>query len=422
MNAPLRVVLIAALLLTAARSAQSQGEAAVPFLLLPVSPETNGMGGITSAFISEHPFAPSSNPAQLGLFSLTNFVSAGTFLQETNVSSWLGLEIPRYRALAFNAGLNLHEYTGLPLGVGLGYSRIHLDLGKFVVSGPSGPEPIGTVESYETADNISLAIGIDTGVKIGAGASIKFINSHLGAIGSESEVGEASASVTGYDIGLLVKVPVIDLAARAGANLAIPSLHVAPLLDLTLGYSKRNLGNEVTYVDPNQADPLPRTALLGAGIEAGIVSTLVPDGWRLLSGGLYREAGDLLVLRHNDGTWEYTGGVGDVDLIDNVIAGKPGSTITQRKGWQIDVAEFVSFRGGSVHEPYVEYTTTGFALKLGGLLKALSTFTPEDKAPWVDLLMENLDVRYDWSELEYGPGRGSVGYSSLCVILKRIPF
>ena len=421
MKAPLRVVLIAALLLTATGTAPGQGEAALPFLLLPVSPETNGMGGITSSFISTHPLAPVSNPAQLGLFSLTNFANAGIFLQETNVSPWLGLAYPLYRAFAVNAGINLHEYTGLPLGVGIGYSRIHMDLGEFIVTNPSGPQEIGRVHEYEVADNISLAIGIDSGVKIAVGASIKFINSHLGMMGSESGVAEGPASVTGYDFGILMKVPIADLASRAGASLAIPSLHVAPLLDLTLGYSKNNLGDRITYVDPNQADPLPRTASLGAGIEAGIVSTLVPDGWKLLSGGLYREAGDILVLRHGPGgTWEYTGGVGDVDFIDNVIAGKPGSTITQRKGWQIDVGEFLLFRGGSVHEPYAEYTTTGFGLKLGGLLKALSAFALEKKGTWADYLMENLDLRYDWSE--YAAAQHSVAYSSLCVSWKRIPF
>jgi len=295
-----------------------------------------------------------------------------------------------------------------------------MDLGEFIVTSPSGPQEIGRVQSYEAADNISLAIGIDSGVKIGAGASIKFINSHLGAVGSESGNGEGATDVTAFDIGLLMKVPVLELASRAGASLAIPSLHIVPLLDLTVGYSKNNLGDRITYFDPNQADPLPRTASLGAGIEAGIVSTLVPDGWRLLSGGLYREAGDLLVKRHTDGTWEYTGGVGDVDFIDNVIAGRPGGTITQRKGWQIDVAEFLSFRGGSVHEPYAEYTTRGFALKLRGLLKALSAFALEKKGTWVDFLMENLDLRYDWSE--YAAAQRSIAYSSLCVSWKRIPF
>jgi hypothetical protein len=422
MNLPPRSILIAALLLSAASSAPGQGESAVPFLLLPVSPETNGMGGISSAFISAHPLAPTGNPAQLGLFSMANFANAGIFLAESNISPWSGLAFPLYRALAVNAGVNLHDWSGLPLGVGIGYSRIHLDLGEYIVTSPTGPQEVGRVQSYEVADNISIAIGIDSGVKIGAGASIKFINSHLGALGTESGEAEAAASVTGYDIGLLLSVPAVEIASRAGANLTIPSLHIVPLLDLTVGFSKSNLGDRVTYVDPDQADPLPRQACLGAGVEGGIVSTLLPDGWKLLTAGLYREASDVLVLRHTDGTWEYTGGVGDVDFIDNVIAGKPGSTITQRKGWQIDAAEFLSFRGGSVQEPGAAYTTTGFGVKLGGLLKAVSAFTLQEKGSWIGFIMENLDVRYDWSEFEYASLRHSVSYSCLSVSLKRFPF
>ncbi len=38
----------------------------------------NGMGGMDASIISDNPMAATANPAQLGMFSLTNLFSAST--------------------------------------------------------------------------------------------------------------------------------------------------------------------------------------------------------------------------------------------------------------------------------------------------------------------------------------------------------
>ena len=43
-----------------------------------------------------------------------------------------------------------------------------------------------------------------------------------------------------------------------------------PDFNFSVGYSKSNIGDEVYYIDPAQADPLPRMDRLGYGIINGI--------------------------------------------------------------------------------------------------------------------------------------------------------
>ncbi len=422
MRKSLQISLVAALLLAPEDCSLAQGETAVQFLLNAVSPETNGMGGISSALASVHPMAPAGNPAQLGLFSAGNFVGAGVYTQKTNPFPSHGLADISFSTLAFNAGIGLQDHIGLPISVGIGYSRLYLDLGEFIITSSAGPQELGRFRAYESSDNISVGLGFDSWVKLGIGTNIKFINSHLSPIGTEAGTTEGSGSVTAYDLGLLLRVPAVDIASKAGVSLSIPSAHVEPLLDLTLGFVTSNIGDRIAYVDPGQADPLPRQASLAAGLEAGIVSTLVPNGWKLVSAALLREANDLLVERHADGTWEYLSGVGDISFIDNVLLGKGQSTITQRKGWQIDLVESFSLRGGSVREPYTGYTTSGFGIRLGGILKALLAFGAEDSSSWISFLRENVDLRYDHSKYENSSWREPISYSSLTLILKKVPF
>ena len=42
-----------------------------------------------------------------------------------------------------------------------------------------------------------------------------------------------------------------------------------PTFDFSLGYSKSNIGDEIYYIDPAQADPLPRIDRTGYGFSAG---------------------------------------------------------------------------------------------------------------------------------------------------------
>ena len=161
-----RASFLAAYLILASQCALSQGEAAVPFLLLPASPETFGMGGTSSAFESNHPLTAVGNPAQLGLFSRRNFLNMGIHLPASQPFPSWGLPDQSYSVFGINAGANLDDLAGIPISVGLGYSRTYMDWGTFQITNSSGPEVIATFHSHEAVmtfrSGSGLIIGYDS--------------------------------------------------------------------------------------------------------------------------------------------------------------------------------------------------------------------------------------------------------------------
>ena len=53
-------------------------------------------------------------------------------------------------------------------------------------------------------------------------------------------------------------------------------------------------------------------------------------------------------------------------------------------------------------EPYRTYSTTGFGVRLDGLLKALSAIRAGEDQSWIQFLRDNVDLRYDYSTFRYG--------------------
>jgi hypothetical protein len=109
----------------------SQGEAAVPFLLLQPSPSLSAMGQTGTALPTEDPFGFLWNPAQLGYTSQNNNFS---FIFYPSKLDWLpkfnlDLEV---KSLAFNVGYNFKDIINFPLSVGFGYSYFELNFGEFL--------------------------------------------------------------------------------------------------------------------------------------------------------------------------------------------------------------------------------------------------------------------------------------------------
>ncbi len=115
----------------------SQGEAAVPFLLLQPSPSLAAMGQTGTALPTEDPFAFLWNPAQLGYTSQNNNFS---FIFYPSKIDWLGFGQIKLMGLALNIGYNFKELIDFPLSVGFGYSNVELNFGEFIRTGPGRPE------------------------------------------------------------------------------------------------------------------------------------------------------------------------------------------------------------------------------------------------------------------------------------------
>lgn len=391
---------VAIFLLSTSPLAFGQGETAVPFLLITSSVEGNGMGGISASTNTHNAMAPLANPGQLGLLTLTHHLAATTYTPKAKWLPKFGRNDLSYNASAVNVGINLGRALGIPLPIsyGFGYSRVFLNLGTFARTGPDGPDPISFFEAHEKVNAFSTAIGFDYGVKVGVGVTLKRIVSQLSPFGTEQEEGLGTAKVNASDVGALVQIPVMELADLISPEPTRLFPTISPFLNLTASYTRSNQGGSVVYTGRAQADPLPRQALLGISWEGGIRSTALSRDWTLASFTWAREAQDVLVTRFADGTFTYQRGTGDIRFFQNVILGKWGGKVTVRKGWQLNLAEIVYIRGGSVVMPGLQYSTEGFGVSLGGIFKWIESFSPTGfENEVLVFLVNHLDVQYDES-------------------------
>ncbi len=420
-------ILLLIVLLLPMSQTRGQGTSALGFLAMPVSPEQNGMGGTSVAVPSEHSMAPIGNPAQLGMSSLRNFVSAGLYAPKADWQQFSLADLS-LNTTAVNAGINCADLVDLPFPVsfGLGYSREYLNLGTFTLTGPGGPTPIGTFTAYNKSEEISLGVGVTYIVTLSIGVGFKFIQSELSPVGTEQEQGSGSASTSATDFGMMLRIPVPDVASSLGAGSLDVLPGVRPLFDIDLGFARSNIGGEVVYNDPAQADPLPRMANLGAGMRLGLLTSQRGVTMEFVSFTLAREAEQLLVERYPDGTWAYGSGFGQIAFFENVIGGRSTDAVAVRKGWEIQCAEFFALRGGSYDQQGSGYTTTGFGIRLSGLFKGLLFLRPEIvEGTWFEWVVRSIDLVYDHSSLESRGSSGSppaTSFNSLNLVVRAVPF
>ena len=431
-------LLVGLILVSSPTKLIAQAETALPFLLIKSSPEGNGMGGISASIITDNAMAMVANPGQLGLNSLNNYLSSGLY---TPKSLWLPPfqnNDLTYNVGAINAGVNLKKFFSLPfpVSVGLGYSRIFLNLGTFAVT-LDDPTPIATFEGHEKAENYSIAIGAEYYIKLGLGINFKSIESVLapisglpGATGPNSNR-KGIANPTTNDIGLIAQLPVIDVLSKIKNELFTFSPTLKPLFDVTFGYTRSNLGDEtVIYIDPAQGDPLPRTATLGLSWKFGLVTHAASHDWEVVSFTLAREAEDVLVKRFpaqidtmgniiSNPTFQYQDGAGDIQFFKNVIMGEGNDDVTLHKGWQLNVGEILYIRGGSVNGTGLVYLTDGFGLRLSGVFRLIETLDrTATSSPFFQFITSHIDLRFDHASEKSDSPRNGTSYSGLNLIIK----
>jgi len=406
-------------------AAHAQGESAVPFILITSSVDGNGMAGISGTIPSEVATAPIANPAQLGLFSLKDLFSGAVYPSQINWLPEFNIKGLAYTTTGFSAGVNLQNLVSLPfpVSIGLGYSRIRLDLGRFMITNSSGPTPIGSFDAYETSDQFSVGLGFEYLVRIGIGFNTKRIVSRLSPTGTEMEAGTGDARVWASDFGAMVHAPLIDIASALADDRIEMLPGLEPLIDLSFGYVHGNEGGEVRYVDAAMADPLPRKALLGLALDMGLALRVNDVRWRLMSFTLAREAEDLLINRKNDGTFTYQTGMGDLKFFENVIEGKLNDKATVRKGWQVQVGEILFVRGGRVSMPGLRYSTSGLGIHLNGVFRLLDVLMPENPQPWVRYIADNFDLQLCTSS--YGDTTSPIDgttFTQLNIVVRQFPW
>jgi len=411
------LLLFSSLFLICAESSFAQGEAALPFLLISPAAISNGMGETSVALYRDNPFAMLSNPAHLGMFSRSNYFSAGY-----DYADWLpqfGQSDLTVKAFGFNAGVNLGQFGISPeMSVGLSYSRVRLNLGKFSVTSPDGPEVIATFDALETADNYSMGFGLHEWVCISAGFTVKQINSTLAPFNPQTQELMGPTRVSTYDVGILVQVPIIEILDRTREAPITFLAGYSPLLNLSVGLAKNNLSDKmVFYIDPDRSDPLPRTARVGVGVELGVSYTRDDLNWNPILFSWSRESNDLLVRRFpppvdaggvpigDPPPPEYRGGLGDIKVFDDLILGKSNPDVIVKTGWQLTLYDLFSIRGGrfleSPDQGNRRFSTSGYTVRFGGFVRILRVLNVSlGTENLLGTIVNHIDLRYTHSKLD----------------------
>lgn len=366
-----------------------QGEAAVPFLLITTHAEASAMGTASVALVTNDPLAIILNPAHLGMQSLNNYFSGGF-----NNSDWIPIFLSdiKYQTQSLTAGINFGKlYNDYPkYSLGFGYSKVHLDLGTFIRTGSDSPEPIGTFSANEYSTQYSIGFGIEYYIKASIGATFKKIRSNLAS----------EAVMNARDYGLLFDVPVLEIISGYTNNKYELYPEIFPFFNLMFGYSKSNIGDRVVYAGLIQADPLPRTARIGTGVNMGIEIQKENFSWKPISLRWTLEESDLLVTRSQSGSWKYQPGIGDIKLFSNIFFGASNPKTERGIGWELNIFEFLAIRGGRFEDPLGSryFNTSGYGLNLKGIFKFISYYRPDLKQDSIfGFIINHIDLQYNRS-------------------------
>ena len=231
-----KVLMLAAFVVLSGRIF-AQGESAVPFLLIGPNSLNTGMGESGTGMVNDAS-AMFWNPAGLGF-------QKGAQISITH-SPWLpglGLSDLFYDFLA-------GKYYMKKLKGTLGMSITYLNIGTIIQTDEFGNE-IGSYQAFDGA----LALGYGTKVTkdLSVGVVTRFIYSKLAVDPVAGEQGTGTAYDMSFDLSMLyrpTKTKMKFLNDRFG-----------------FGINLSNIGPKVTYVDNDQADPLPTNLRLGLAYD-----------------------------------------------------------------------------------------------------------------------------------------------------------
>jgi hypothetical protein len=243
-----------------------------------------------------------------------------------------------YDAKSFLLGYRLNRKS--PIGLGVGYTKVHIELGEQIITGEEGPDVLERFHSWEEAHVLTLAAGFDHLVKVGVGANIKWIKSNVASVVSYSpQKMPASANAAAFDLGINANLSIIEAVARWRNTRVEIYPGFRPILAIATGYSQSNIGGKSKYIDAAQADPLPRTARIGLSINAGLEVFDNEAVWRVVSFEGLHEAEQLLVRSRVGEEVDYARFLGDINLWKNVILGESGPLVITKRGWELNILE-----------------------------------------------------------------------------------
>ncbi|MFQ6112659.1 MAG: hypothetical protein ACE5NG_01075 [bacterium] len=391
-----------------APNTKAVSEAAVLFLLIQPSIRANGMAGTSVASSQHEALSVAFNPAHIGLATLKRSFNLEFYPGRTNWLPQFDIKGLNYDAKSILLGYNLKRLNKhLPLSIAMGYTRIVINLGEQIITGETGPEPLGAFTNSENADIWTFGIGFDYFVQVGLGWNFKNIESELAGGLADGEIVTGRATANAHDFGILVHLPVIKTISKLTNKQFKIGKGFYPFFKPGFGFSKSNIGDEISYIDAVASDPLPRVARMGFSINTGFSYSNENNNLRLLSFEWSSEAEDLLVRRDASGNFSYESGVGEIDFFENVIKARANQNVANSKGWELNLLDSFSIRSGRHEEPdgNVFYDAFGFGISLTGLIRFAGFINPQImNSGLLSFLSQHVDIEYNYSNFDAGRG------------------
>jgi len=355
----------------------AQGEGALPVMTLQTSLPLLGAGWIGTAKPNNDPIGYYLNPAILGYTSQNNHLSIFFMPQKVNwIPYWpLDLTVNIY---GFNVGYNLVD-EGLPISIGFGYMHNVFDYGTFNRTSSYSPEIIGQLDSYDSYDAYSIGVGLDYYLLFNFGMSIKPFDSNLSALPTENEVGTYKVKGIAYDYGAMIVAPISKLFFNDLKYSLYETYYIKPNVNFTLGYAVSNIGDEISYNDDFQKDPLSRTERLGYTFDFGFDTIIKDTEINLFTYSFTAEVEDILIKQTTQdgilgGKFDgYQSLLGDIDIWNNLVMLKTSDKIIVHKGHTLNLLETFTITSGSFKgKGYsTNVGTTGYGLSSEGIFKVL---------------------------------------------------
>jgi hypothetical protein len=360
-----KVVFAILMFLSLSTFTMAQGEAAVPFLNLPTSPQSFGTGWSGVSRVTNSPTDYYFNPAILGSTAKINHFSVYFWPVQTDWlnSSW-GIKL---NSFGINTGYNLSNTLGVPLSIGIGYIRTKFEFGNAGNSIIPNDTP-----PYDKYDALSLGLNLDYWLSLSMGLTYK---SFISVITGSTPIERTSTESSAIDLGVLIEAKSEKILQETefwnfGEN------NFRPTFDLGLGYSISNIGKEIYYVDEKQKDPIGRIMRFGYSISAG-ADLKVDD--KLIEAFSYTfngEASDVLIKRDTIPGIEYLGAFGDLRINKNLIMLESDNEVSVHRGHTFNFLETFYLLSGRLNGPgWQNRKTDGFGISTSGIFKYLSTIT-----------------------------------------------
>ena len=295
------------------------------------SPLLIGAGQIGASIPNDDVLGFYYNPAILGHSSRNNHASFSFMPAQTE---WYSSQ-KTFNNYGLNLGYNFDpSVSKLPLSIGLGYLHNSFFFGEYNIYDPNTSEFIEKSKSYDEFDCFSIGAEIEYYLKFAVGFSLKSFNSNLGSAYINGELKPYSSKGTMFDYGILVTLPVSNLYFPNCAIELNDEINLKPLFNISLGNSFLNFGDEISYFDEFQKDPLARTSRLGYTVEFGFDLNLKEVKIPLINYSFTAEAEDLLLTEQNENNSvsSYQAINSDVNFIKHLIKLNPDNNIVVHKG------------------------------------------------------------------------------------------